>query len=91
MALPDSTADRQIAMTARMGPYKASTLVDFERGQELELEGLFLAPLRVARAAGVAAPRLAALCAILSQLAVNSSASLRGNGRMPISGAVGGR
>jgi len=69
MALPDSTADRQIDMTARMGPYKASTLVDFERGQELELEGLFLAPLRAARAAGVATPRLAALSAVLGELA----------------------
>ena len=52
-----------------MGPYKASTLVDFERGQELELEALFLAPLAAARRAGVATPRLAALCAVLRELA----------------------
>lgn len=67
--LPDSAADYQIARTRRMGAYKASTLIDFERGQELELENLFLEPLRQARAAGVACPRLAALCAVLQQLA----------------------
>jgi len=69
LAVPDSQADRNMALTARMGPYKASTLVDFERGQELELEALFLAPLDAARRAGVATPRLAGLCAVLRQLA----------------------
>jgi 2-dehydropantoate 2-reductase len=69
LSVPDIAADRHIANTARMGPYKASTLVDFERGQELELESLFLAPLRLARQADLAAPRLTALCAILQELA----------------------
>jgi 2-dehydropantoate 2-reductase len=69
LAVPDSEAARNIALTGRMGPYKASTLVDFERGQELELQAIFLAPLDAARRAGVATPRLAALCAILQQLA----------------------
>ncbi len=69
LAVPESAADLNFARTARMGPYKASTLVDFERGQELELEALFLAPWQAARRAGVATPRLAALCAILGQLA----------------------
>jgi ketopantoate reductase len=34
----------------------------------LELEALFLEPLRQARAADVAVPRLAALCSVLSRL-----------------------
>jgi 2-dehydropantoate 2-reductase len=68
LAVPDNEAARNLDRTARMGPYKASTLLDFERGQELELEGLFRAPLRAARSAGVATPRLAALCALLEQL-----------------------
>ena len=48
-----------------MGAYKASTLIDFERGQPLELQSLFLEPLRQATQAGVAMPRLSALCAVL--------------------------
>jgi 2-dehydropantoate 2-reductase len=73
MALPDSAAESHIAMTARMGAYKASTLLDFERGRELELESLFLAPLRLARQAGVPTPRLSALCAVLRELAVKNN------------------
>jgi 2-dehydropantoate 2-reductase len=51
-----------------MGAYKASTLLDFERGRPLELESLFLEPLRQAQRAGVPTPRLAALCAVLAEL-----------------------
>jgi 2-dehydropantoate 2-reductase len=67
--VPEAAADRQIARTRLMGAYKASTLIDFENGRELELEGLFLEPLRRARQAGVPCPRLAALCGVLAQLA----------------------
>jgi 2-dehydropantoate 2-reductase len=67
--LPDSLVDDRIARTREMGAYKASTLLDFERGQEIELESLFQKPLHHARAAGVPVPRLGALCQILSQLA----------------------
>ncbi len=61
-------AERMIANTHRMGPYRASSLIDFERAQPMELEAMFLEPLRQARAAGVPTPRLAALCAVLAQL-----------------------
>jgi 2-dehydropantoate 2-reductase len=67
--VPQETAEQQIERTRQMGAYKASTLIDFERGQELELEGLFLEPLRQARRAGVPCPRLAALCGVLTQIA----------------------
>jgi 2-dehydropantoate 2-reductase len=67
-AVPDSAADRQIDRTRDMGAYKASTLIDFERGQDLELESLFLEPLRQARRAGMSCPRLAALCQVLTEL-----------------------
>lgn len=66
--LPYEVADAQIARTGSMGAYWASTLIDFERGQPLELESLFLEPLRRAREAGVAAPRLQALCDVLATL-----------------------
>jgi 2-dehydropantoate 2-reductase len=66
--VPEADADRQITRTRDMGAYKASTLIDFERGQELELETLFLEPLRQATKAGVKCPRLAALCQVLKQI-----------------------
>lgn len=65
LPVPDSAADRQIARTREMGAYRASTLIDFERGQQLELDSLFFQPLREAEGAGVKCPRLKALCAVL--------------------------
>jgi 2-dehydropantoate 2-reductase len=64
----DALADQLIERTRTMGAYRASTLIDFERGQPLELQSLFLEPLRQATQAGVAMPRLAALCAVLKEL-----------------------
>jgi 2-dehydropantoate 2-reductase len=66
--IPDSMADKQIERTRSMGAYKASTLIDFERGQPLELASLFLEPLRQAQQAGVSVPRLEALCEVLRQI-----------------------
>lgn len=68
--ISDSLADEQIERTKTMGAYKASTLLDFERHQPLELESLFLEPLRQARACAVPVPRLANLVNVLSRLDV---------------------
>lgn len=68
LKLPVTTAERQISRTRDMGAYKASTLLDFEKGLPLELESLFFEPLRQARQAGVATPRLAAMCDVLKAL-----------------------
>ena len=68
LEIPDTLVEQQIARTRTMGEYKASTLLDFERGRPLELESLFLFPLREAQRVRVATPRLAALCAVLRQL-----------------------
>jgi 2-dehydropantoate 2-reductase len=67
--LPDALADKQIERTLTMGAYKPSTVLDFENGMPLELEALFLAPLRQAQKANVATPRLKELCRVLSELA----------------------
>jgi 2-dehydropantoate 2-reductase len=64
----ESQADEQIHRTRVMDDYKASTLIDFERHQPLELESMFLEPLRRAQKAGVPTPRLATLCEVLRQL-----------------------
>ena len=66
--ISDEFAGEQIARTRTMGAYRASTLIDVARRQPLELESLFLEPLRQARQAGVPTPRLDALCAVLQQL-----------------------
>ena len=68
LAVAEAEADTHIARTRTMGAYRASTLIDFERGQPLELESLFLEPLRQARRAGVATPRLESLCGVLRAL-----------------------
>src|SRR5262245_15337459 len=60
--VPDSLADKQIERTRTMGAYKASTLLDFEKGQPLEMESLFLEPLRLAKEVGASVPRLEAMC-----------------------------
>ena len=69
LKLDESVVQEQIDRTRTMGPYKASTLIDFERGQPLELESLFLEPLRQAKRAGVPTPRLQVLCSVLESLA----------------------
>jgi ketopantoate reductase len=51
-----------------MGAYKPSTVLDFERGQPLELESMFAEPLRLASGARADTPRLAALTKILAAL-----------------------
>jgi 2-dehydropantoate 2-reductase len=66
--VPDSLADKQIERTRTMGAYKASTLLDFEKGLPLEMESLFLEPLRQAKEVGASIPRLEGLCRVLREL-----------------------
>lgn len=66
--LDDSSAQVQINRTRTMGAYKPSTVIDFERGEPLEMRTMFLEPLKQGREAGVWTPRLEALVALLSAL-----------------------
>ena len=66
--IPALLAEKQIERTRTMGAYKASTLIDFEQGKTLELEALFLEPLRQAKKGGARVPRLEALCRVLQQI-----------------------
>lgn len=66
--IPEALAEEHIARTRAMGAYKASTVIDFERQRPLELESLFLQPLRHAEKAGISTPRLKALCRVLQQV-----------------------
>ena len=67
-AIDPGYARAEMERTVSMGAYRASTLVDFERGSPLELESLFLEPLRQARRAGAALPRIEAMCRVLHAL-----------------------
>jgi 2-dehydropantoate 2-reductase len=66
--VPDQHAEANLDRTRCMGAYYASTLIDFERGLPIELESLFLEPLRQARQAGASTPCLERLCAVLRVL-----------------------
>lgn len=67
--LPTAFALEQMKRTEAMGPYKPSTLTDFEAGRPLEVEAIWGEPLRRARAAGAVTPRLAELYARLKIIA----------------------
>jgi len=61
-------ADQLISRTRTMGPYKASTLIDYEKGYPLEMDSLFREPLRQAREASSPTPLLDRLVLILEEL-----------------------
>jgi 2-dehydropantoate 2-reductase len=64
----EEMVERMFRLTATMGAYRPSTLVDFLDGRALEIEAIFGEPLRRARALGVETPRLAMLAGILQSL-----------------------
>ncbi|HNQ87076.1 MAG TPA: 2-dehydropantoate 2-reductase [Verrucomicrobiota bacterium] len=66
--LDPAWAEEMVERSRCMGAYRASTLLDYERGLPLELESLFCEPLRRARAAGVSTPLLGRLCEVLTAL-----------------------
>ena len=68
LPLGEEVIQQQIGRTLTMGAYKPSTVLDFERGQPLELESMFAEPLRLARDVRADTPRLAALTTILAGL-----------------------
>jgi len=60
--------DLMFELTSVMGPYKASTLLDFEKGLPMELDAIFLEPLRRAATLQVSTPLLQRLCDVLVAL-----------------------
>jgi 2-dehydropantoate 2-reductase len=71
LEIPLNLADELIGKTRVMGAYRPSTMIDFLRGQPVELDALFLEPLRRAQRAGAQTPHLAALCKVLAALEAN--------------------
>jgi 2-dehydropantoate 2-reductase len=59
----DSHIKRQFVVTAGMGPYRPSSLIDFVEGRDVEVEGIWGEPLRRGLAAGVKMPETEKLVA----------------------------
>lgn len=57
-----------LTATAAMAAYKPSMKLDYERGQPLEIEAIYGAPLAAARSAGVACPLIEELYASLQRI-----------------------
>jgi 2-dehydropantoate 2-reductase len=66
--IEDEFLQRQLDITYPMGPYKPSSLVDFQLGREVEVEAIWGEPLRVARRVGVRTPHLETLYWLLLAL-----------------------
>lgn len=58
----------QLDLTPKLGSYKPSSLLDWKAGKAVEVESIWGEPLRRARGAGAAVPRLALLHSLLQQL-----------------------
>ena len=67
-AIPSAFIEKQISSTRPMGPYRPSSLIDYLDGREVEVESIWGEPLRRAKKAGAAVPRLEMLYALLKQL-----------------------
>ena len=79
--IPESYLEFQIERTRPMGAYKPSSLLDFWAGRPVEVESIWGEPLRQARSAGIEAPRLEAVYALLGKITRRGEdAETRGRG-----------
>ena len=67
-ALSKDAWRKHVERTEAMGPYKPSTLLDWEEGNPLEIEAIWGEPVRRAAAAGAQMPRTETLYVLLKQL-----------------------
>lgn len=66
--IEDSFLDRQFELTAPMGPYKSSSLIDFMEGKPVEVEAIWGEALRRGQAQGVSMPELTHLFSELREV-----------------------
>ncbi len=75
--------DHMLDLTGRMTPYRTSMKLDADAGRPMEVEAIFGAPLRAARAAGTDLPHVATLYRQLKFLdGRNRSLPMQGGGRL---------
>jgi 2-dehydropantoate 2-reductase len=67
--IPDSFADWQIARSDSMGPYRPSSMIDYELGRPVEVEAIWGEPLRQGLTAGAKMPKLELLHGIIRHTA----------------------
>ena len=67
-AVPPEFIKMQLDHTAAMGPYRPSSLIDWQEGRIVEVEAIWGEPLRRAQAAGAAMPHLEKLYRALERL-----------------------
>jgi 2-dehydropantoate 2-reductase len=67
-AIPESFADFQVERSGTMGPYKPSSMIDWQAGRPVEVDSIWGEPLRRGLSAGAVLPRLALLHALLRHL-----------------------
>jgi len=68
--IPASFIDYQIERTFPMGPYKPSSMIDWQQRRAVEVESIWGEPWRQGRAAGVQLPRLEMLYHVLRQVTI---------------------
>jgi 2-dehydropantoate 2-reductase len=78
-AVPPGFIQMQLDHTAAMGPYRPSSLIDWQEGRAVEVEAIWGEPLRRAQAAGAALPHLGNLYTRL-KLATGTPAKMSTNG-----------
>ncbi|SDB68014.1 ketopantoate reductase family protein [Belnapia rosea] len=69
IVIPGDAPAARVARSARLR-HKPSILQDLEAGRMMEVEAMFQAPLRLARAAGVATPTLSLMVALATRAAI---------------------
>ncbi len=67
--IPESFADWQIERSDSMGPYRPSSMIDYEAARPVEVEAIWGEPWRQGVAAGATMPRTEALYRIIEHLA----------------------
>jgi 2-dehydropantoate 2-reductase len=70
---PKLSVERRFEGAARVGDHKTSMLMDFEAGKPLESDALLAAPIELARLAGVPAPSLELVHALIDLLTQGDS------------------
>ncbi|MDQ3624745.1 MAG: 2-dehydropantoate 2-reductase [Verrucomicrobiota bacterium] len=71
--IPDAFADYQLERSRSMGPYKPSSLIDWERGRPVEVEAIWGEPWRQGTGAGASMARLETLYRLIQRLTAPAS------------------
>ena len=53
VTIEDTFLDKQFELTEGMGPYRPSSLIDYQEGKPVEVEAIFGEPLRKGKSKGV--------------------------------------